>query len=153
MLVVPHYTSFFDAGTARKHGSHDASPLQETLLLMFLLRVAIEVWLFLQSAAAALRSTADVMEVNGEGHSENASIPPDVVAACFSVTFAELKLLWERLYCQHELSHHFPSWIAEGSTSSMIVTLINRILFDLVISFNIMAGVYGMMFEHFSLNR
>lgn len=90
MLVVLRCISFFDAGTARKHGSHDASPLQETLLLMFLLRVVIEVWLFLQSAAAALRSTADVTEANGAGHSENASIHPDVVAACLSVIFAEL---------------------------------------------------------------
>lgn len=94
MLVVPHCISFFDAGTARKHGSPDASPLQETLLLMFLLRVVIGVWLFLQSAAAASLLTADVKEANGAGHSENASIPPDVVAACFSVIFAELDLLW-----------------------------------------------------------
>lgn len=120
MLVVPHCISFFDAGTARKHGSHDASPLQVTLLLMFLLRVVTEVWLFLQSAAGALRSTADVKEANGAGHSENASIPPDVVAACFSVIFAELDLLWgqgHQLYYQLDISHYSPNWIAEGSTS------------------------------------
>ena len=117
MLVVPHCISFFDAGTARKHGLHDASLRQVTLLLMFLLRVVTEVWLFLQSAAGALRSTADVREANGAGHSENASIPPDVVAACLSVIFAELDLLGHQLYYQLDISHHSPNWIAEGSTS------------------------------------
>lgn len=81
MLAVPRCISFFDAGTARKHGSHDVSHLQETLLLMSLLRVVIGVWLFLQTAAAALRPTADVREADGEGHSGNALAPPDVAAA------------------------------------------------------------------------
>lgn len=139
MLAVPRCISFFDAGTARKHGSHDASHLQETLLLMSPLRVVIEVWLFLQTAAAALRPTADVREANGAGHSQNALTPQDVVAACFSVIFVELNWLWgqgHQMYYQVEISHHSPDGIAEGSTSSVITTLNNKILFYLVISFN-----------------
>lgn len=137
MLAAPRCISFFDAGTARKHGSHDASHLQETLLLMSLLRVVIEVWLFLQTAAAVLRPTADVREANGASHSENALIPPNVVAACFSVIFDELHLLWgwgHQMYYQLEISHHSANGLAEGSTSSMVTTLNNKILFYLVIS-------------------
>lgn len=139
MLAVPRCISFYDVGTARKHGSHDASHLQGTLPLMSLLRVVIEVWLFLQTAAAALRPTADVGEANGAGHSENALNPPDVVAACFSVIFVELNWLWGQVHQMHyqvEISHHSPDGIAEGSTSSMITTLNNEKLFYLVISFN-----------------
>lgn len=139
MLVVPRCISFFDAGTARKHGSHDASHLQETLLLMSLLRVVIEVWLFLQTAAAVLRPTADVREADGAGHSGNALSPPDVAAACFSVVFVELNWLWgqvHQMYYQVDTSHHSPDGVAEGSTSSMITTLNNKMLFNLVISVN-----------------
>lgn len=91
MLAVPRCISFFDAGTARKHGSHDASHLQGTLLLMSLRRVVIEVWLFLQTAAAALPPIADAREADGADHSGNALSPPDVAADCFSVIFVELK--------------------------------------------------------------
>lgn len=139
MLAAPRCISFFDAGTAHKRGSRDASHLQEILLLMFLLRVVIEVWLFLQAGAAALRPTVDVREANGAGHSENALTPAGVVAACFSVFFAELNWLWgqgHQLYYQLEISHHSPQEIAEGSTCAMITALNNRILFYLVISFN-----------------
>lgn len=139
MLAVPRCISFFDAGTARKHVSHDASHLQETLLLMSLLRVVIGVWLFLQTAAAALRPTADVREADGAGHSGNALAPPGVAAACFSVVFVELNWLWgqgHQMYYQVEISHHSPDGIAEGSTSSMITTLNNKMLVYLVISVN-----------------
>lgn len=140
MLAVPHCILFFDAGTARKHGSHDASHLQEILLLMSLLRVVIEVWLFLQIAAAALRPTADVREANGVCHSENTLPPLDVVAACFSVIFVELNWLWgqghHQMYYQLEISHHSPNGIVKGSTSSVITTLNNKMLFYLVLSFN-----------------
>lgn len=132
MLAVPHCISFFDAGTARKHGLHDASHQQEILLLMSLPRVVIEVWLFLHTAAAALRPIADVREADGAGHSGNALSPPDVAAACFSVIFVELNWLWgqgHQMYYQVDISHHSPDGIAEGSTYSMITTLNNRCYF------------------------
>lgn len=106
---------------------------------MSLLRVVIEVWLFLQTAAAVLRPTADVREADGAGNSGNALSPPEVAAACFDVVFVELNWLWgqgHQMYYQVDTSHHSPDGIAEGSTSSMITTPNNKMLFNLVISVN-----------------